>query len=161
MLNGFKHNFVNFLLKIFCFSYGRPRIVFLIKIIPIHLIDSCSKDLLICWINSIFDHSVFVELVDVDCSCVSVVKDKRMAERLRFEVICLFACYGLKKLIVDRRRQNVIFSDVFFEFLVFLKQNRFVWETWVKRIHEILRYQQKINIIWNLLRRFWIRESHQ
>jgi hypothetical protein len=76
--------------------------------------------------DSIFNHSVFVEFVDVSSSGVSVVEDKRMAKWFRLQVVCLIASNRFEQLVVERERKKEVFFDALLEIDVLLKENRFV-----------------------------------
>ena len=111
------------MLKDLCLINRGPRVILLIKVVPVHLVHSCCKYFLELWMDSIFNNSVFVEFVDVSSSCVSVVEDKRMAEWFRLQVVCLIASNRFEQLVVERERKKEVFFDALLEIDVLLKKN--------------------------------------
>ena len=62
------------------FSDGWPVVVSIIKIIPVHFIDSDCENGLKLGVDPIGDESFVKELVDVDARCMAIVEDQRVAE---------------------------------------------------------------------------------
>lgn len=68
----------------------RPIIMSLIKIIPVHLIDSDSKYRLKIWIYSLRDQTLIKKLIYEETSCMAIIEDEWMPQRLGFGIVgCL------------------------------------------------------------------------
>ena len=68
------------------FSDCWPVVVSIIKIIPVHFINSDCENGLKLGIDSISDESFVEQLVDVDAGCMTIIEYQRMPEGLRFGV---------------------------------------------------------------------------
>ena len=110
LIDGSQH-YLSDLQSVFLDFFKRgPFIESLIKIVPIHLINSYSQDLLKTWIDSRVNYTIFIKLIDVDSSSMSIVEDQRMTQRFRSDIVCLFTCHQIKQLLVEVVGLNEIVS---------------------------------------------------
>lgn len=67
-----------------------------IEVIPVHLIYSHRKGFLQLGVDSFLDDAVVDELVDVEGGRVPVVKNERMPQRFRPQIVGLFCLEKLE-----------------------------------------------------------------
>ena len=87
----------------------------LVEVVPVHLIDSDCKYLLVIRIYSFLEKIVVEAFVDVDASGMSVVENKGMSQRFRSSIKGLMTGNDLKELFVKRVSLNKVTFDGLFE----------------------------------------------
>lgn len=85
-LYNIQHNIFHNLAISSNLSHRWPIVMRVIEVIPVHLINSYSKDRLKLWVDPLSDESFVKQFINVDCRSVSVVKYKRMPQRFRFGI---------------------------------------------------------------------------
>lgn len=80
---------------------GRPVVVALIEVVPVHLVHSHGKHLLVFGIDAGFDGAVVEQFVDVEGGGVSEVEDEGVAQGLGAHVVGGVRLQQVEQFLVD------------------------------------------------------------
>lgn len=96
-----------------------------VEVVPVHFVDSHSKNLFKCRVDSFLDDAIIKALVDVDSCGVSIVEDEGMPEGFSLNIVGLIVSNDLEELFVEGIGLKEISFDGFSEGRMILNENGF------------------------------------